>query len=362
MAHDLESVASALRNGAPLCDDSLYLALGSCTLRLRSNSAQLIAGLRDYFDHVVCAAAEPDLDVVAIEREVPEIGLEFTDWKREPGKSGRKDSYVNLPGGRAIRKVLTGMVFLQSETQRIAAGPCLEYDNQVINFINAQYMNWLQHRGWKIFHSSGLVCNGRGFAIAGLSGGGKSTLMLNLLEHNGIAYLTNDCLLVRPGRTGIAARGIPKLPRIHSGTIAHNPRLHALIEPQRREQLLGLPPSELWELEEKYDVHVERMYGADCIVAEAPLTTFLVLNWQHHSESPLRVKQVDLAARHDLLGAIMKSPSPFYQFPDGSFQRDDAEFDQDAYLDSLLGVAVFEASGGMDFAALTNYCLDKLLE
>ena len=361
MAHDLESVAGALRNGAPLCDDSLHLALGGGTLRLRSNSAQLIAGLRDYFDHVACAPAEPDLDVVAIEREAPEIGLEFIYWKRGPGKSGRKDSYVDLPGGRAIRKVRSGMVFLQSKAHRIAAGPCLEYDNQVINFINAQYMNWLQHRGWMICHASGLVRNGCGFAIACFSGGGKSNLMLKLLEHDGVAYLTSDRLFVHPEGSGIAAPGVPKLPRINPGTLVHNPRLHALIEPERREELLGLPPSELCELEEKYDVLVERVYGADSIVAEAPLTTFLVLNWKRHSESPMRVKQVDLAARRDLLGAIMKSPGPFYQLPDGSFQRDDAELDQEAYLDSLLGVAVFEASGRVDFEGLTDYCLEKLL-
>ncbi len=361
MDHDLESVAGALQNGASLCSDSLHLALSGCALRLRSNSAQLIAGLRDYFDHVVCAPAEPDLEVVAIEREAPEIGLEYIDWKRPPGKCGRKDSYVDLPGGRAIRKVRSGMVFLQSKTHRIAAGPCLEYDNQVINFINAQYMNWLQHRGWMICNACGIVRNGHGLAIAGFSGSGKSTLMLSLLEHDGVAYLTNNRLFVGPEGSNIEARGIPKLPRISPGTIVHNPRLHGLIPPERREELLRLPSSELWKLDEKYIVHVERVYGANNIVADTPsLSTLLVLNWQRDSESPMQVKQVDLAARRDLLGAIMKSPGPFYQLPDGSFQRDDAELDQNAYLDALLGVAVFEASGGVNFTALTDYCLDML--
>jgi len=363
MSHDLESVATALQGGATLCDDALHLAMGKCTLRLRSNSAQLITGLRDYFDHVASDPVdEPEMDLVAIERAAPEIpGLSFIDWKREPGKSGRKDAYADLPGGRAILKVRTGMVFLQSENHRIAAGPCLEYDNQVINFINAQYMNWLQHRHWLICHASGLVRNGLCLGMAGFSGGGKSTLMLNLLEHEGVAYLTNDRLFIRPNKSSIAARGIPKLPRINPGTIVHNKRLQPLIEPQRREQLLRLPPQELWDLEEKYDVHVERFYGPNSIVPKAPLSSFLVLNWQRGSDAPLRVSQVDLAARRDLLGAIMKSPGPFYQRADGSFQRDDEPFNEEAYLDSLLGVSVYEASGGVDFPALTDYCLANLL-
>ena len=97
-------------------------------------------------------------------------GPEFIDWAREPGKTGRKDSYLDLDGGRLVRKVRTGMVFLQSAGERIAAGPCLRYDNQVINFINAQYMNWLQNQGWLICHASGLVtggrCLGRRFSMA----------------------------------------------------------------------------------------------------------------------------------------------------------------------------------------------------
>jgi len=188
----------------------------------------VIAGLRQYFSHVPAGTGEPDMEVIAIDREAPDTGIDFVDWQREPGKTGRKDSWFDVPGGRVVRKVRTGMVFLQSETQRIAAGPCLEYDNQVINFINAQYMNWLQHRGWLICHSAGLVYRGSGFGIAGFSGGGKSTLMLHLLEHDAVSYLTNDRLFVRKEAGQTRAVGIPKLPRVNPGTIVHNARLQGL--------------------------------------------------------------------------------------------------------------------------------------
>jgi HprK-related kinase B len=361
MDYTEESAVSALQNEAPLCADELYMALGECTLRLRSNSTELVADLADYFSHVACDATTPDVDIIAVERDAPELGIDFIDWKREPGKTGRKDSYVDLPGGRLVRKVRTGMVFLQSERHRIAAGPCQKYDNQVINFINSQYMNWLQNRGWLICHAAGLVYRGKCLGIAGFSGGGKSTLMLQLLDNDEVSYLTNDRLFIHAGSGQIMARGIPKLPRINPGTIVHNQKLHSLIPAEQREALLQLPAGELWELEEKYDVHIDRVYGPGRIMPEAPLAAFLILDWQRGSEMELEVERVDLAARHDLLGALMKSPGPFYQYLDGTFLQDTTAFDEAAYLAALENVAVYVATGRVDFSALSERCLSGLL-
>ena len=361
MDYTVESAANALLDGASMCDAALYLMPGGCRLRLRSNSAELLAGLGDYFSHVVSDADTPDIDVIAVERDAPELGIEFVDWKREPGKTGRKDSYFDLPGGRMVRKVRTGMVFLQSEQHVIAAGPCRKYDNQVINFINSQYMNWLQNRGWLICHAAGLVYRGNCLGIAGFSGGGKSTLMLHLLDNDETAYLTNDRLFIQADADQTMARGIPKLPRINPGTIIHNQKLHSLIPAAQREALLQLPAAELWELEEKYDVHIDRVYGPGRIITEAPLAAFLLLDWQRDSEQKLTVEQVNLATQRDLLGALMKSPGPFYQYPDGSFLQDTADFDEKGYLQVLENVAVYVARGRIDFSALAEHCLHELL-
>jgi HprK-related kinase B len=357
----LDSLADVLRHNQPLCDDELNLQLGACSLRLRSNSDELISRLRNYFGHVVSGADTPDLDLIAIEREPPELGVAFVDWAREPGKTGRKDAYFDLPGGRLIRKVRTGMLFLQSESHRIAAGPCLQYDNQVINFINAQYMNWLQHRGWMICHASGLVYRDCCLGIAGFSGGGKSTLMLHLMEKEDVFYLTNDRLFVRQKAGEAQAVGIPKLPRINPGTIVHNRRLHGLIPEQERQALLQLPPQELWEIEDKYDVLLEQVYGPGKIRPSAPLSAFLVLNWQRDSDHPLEVAPVELSGRRDLLAAIMKSPGPFYQYPDGSFYTDTTPFDEPAYLQALGGVKAYEARGRVDFEGLIDHCLHGIM-
>jgi HprK-related kinase B len=361
MDHTVDSAVSELHDGAALCAEELYLAPGECVLRVRSNSPELLASLADYFSHVASDAMAPDVDIIAIERDAPELDIDFIDWKREAGKTGRKDSYVDLPGGRLVRKVRTGMVFLQSERHRIAAGPCRKYDNQVINFINSQYMNWLQNRGWLICHAAGLVYRDKCLGIAGFSGGGKSTLMLNLLDNDEVSYLTNDRLFLHAGSGAVVARGIPKLPRINPGTIVHNQKLHSLIPAQQRHALLQMPPAELWELEEKYDVPVDRVYGPGRIRAEAPLSALLILDWQRASDRELQVEQVNLAEHHDLLGALMKSPGPFYQRPDGSFQQDTAAFDESAYLEALANVTVYVARGRIDFPAMADRCLHELL-
>ncbi len=358
----IKTFSEALYNGANLCDEALYLILGECTICIRSNSKEHIQVLTRYFSHFSRPAQDPDIEVVAIECEKPNLGVKFIDWKREPGKTGRKDSYHDFDGGRLVRKVRTGMVFLQSKSQCIAAGPCIRYTNQVINFINSQYMNWLQNRGWLICHAAGLVANGRTLGIAGFSGGGKSTLMLHMMENPQINYMTNDRLFINAKNDKVVAAGIAKLPRINPGTIVHNPRLHALIPTARRESLLAMPKGELWELEEKYDVLIDPIYGANRITLEKQLSAFLVLNWKRNSDKQLMLQKVDLAKRRDLLTvAIMKSPGPFYQFTDGSFFSDEMPLNQQAYLDTLANINVYEVSGGIDFEAMAGQ-INELLD
>jgi HprK-related kinase B len=354
------SLIDDLFNDTQLTEQAVYLTLGDCKLCIRSNSEQLIEKLSNYFSHVQSNPDQADVEIFAIECDAPELGIHYMDWQREPGKMGRKDSYVDLDEARLVRKVRTGMVFYQSDALRIAAGPCLQNDNQVINFINSQYMNWLLQRGWLICHAAGLVYNKHGMAIAGFSGGGKSTLMLHLLENPEIRYLSNDRLFVKSSNHMLEMVGIPKLPRVNPGTIVHNPSLEALISRGERERLLALPNDQLWVLEDKYDVMIDEVYGPNRIAEQASLSSFLVLNWQRESTQPLQVKQIDLAQRQDLLAAIMKSPGVFYQNADGEFLKENALLDKQSYINSLKNINVYEVSGRIDFAALTHHCLALL--
>jgi HprK-related kinase B len=91
------------------------------------------------------------------------------------------------------------------------------------------------------------------------------------------------------------------------------------------------------------------------------LSAFLVLNWERNCDKPLKVERVNLDERQDLLSAIMKSPGPFYQLADGRFFNDSMALDQAAYLKSLAGIKIFEASGGVNFDALSQHCLNELI-
>lgn len=361
MSPDLKSLSATLQQGAELCPEQLVLGLDGCRLRIRSNSPELIRQLGDYFEFVCSDAADADIEVIAIDTAVLDTGIEFTDWSREPGKTGRKDAYFDLPGARLVHKVRTGMLFLQSEELRIAAGPCRQYDNQVINFINSQYMNWLQQHDWLICHAAALTSGSRGLAIAGFSGGGKSTLMLHILKRDRTAFLSNDRVFIRRTDGSLQMRGIAKLPRINPGTLLNNPRLHMLATPQKLQHWDSMAADELWHLEEKYDVPIRRVYGEERIRLAGPLTSLVILNWQRDSDALPSLDCIDLSERTDLLAAVMKSPGPFYQFADGRFFSDGTPFDEAAYLRVLTGTPVYEVTGGIDFEAVADQCHRELL-
>ncbi len=351
-SHD---IAAKILDGRTLCDGEIVLDLEGYKLALRSNSEALLEKLGIYFAH--CLGTGPaQVHIIALDCETLDLGIEFTDWKREPGKTGRKDAYYNLEDGRLIQKVRTGMVFLQSDDHLIAAGPSLANDNQVINYVNAQYMNHLQQNGALICHAAALVGPKGTLGLAGFSGGGKSTLMLHLMEESRLAYLTNDRLFIQEGH----ATGIPKLPRVNPGTLMNNATLRDILPEERKAELEKLPTHELWEIEEKYDVFVEDVYGEGKIKPKADLQAFLILHWSRTDESPCTIKAVDINERRDLLGAIMKSPGPFYVDETGRFWEDEDEHDEEKYIAELNGITVYEAAGGVDFKAAEDFCL-KLL-
>jgi len=350
----LQAISTELIQNYTLLERALFLQCGDCIIQLQSNSSPLLDELAHYFRHISIAPAVTDMSVIAIDCQDPDLAYPFQDWPREAGKKGRKDVFYDIEGGRLIRKFRTGMVFLQSETHRIAAGPCLENPNQVINFINNQHMNWLQQHHCLICHAAAVVYNNKAYAIAAFSGGGKSTFMLRLMDNDNINFLSNDRLFIRD-ENGVTAEGIAKLPRINPGTIVTNPRLQGLISEKDREQLLALPQQQLWDLEQKYDVDIENIYGEGRIAGAKPLQAFIVLNWQHGSEDDCQVTKVDLNKRRDLLAPIMKSSGPFYQNKTGHFLTKDNALNEQNYLNILSQVSVYEVSGKIDFAALQSY-------
>jgi len=332
----------------------LDLQVGPVTLRILCEGT-LREALADYFKDAVATVVAPDITVHVVEGQLPEPAPVWQDWAREPGKTGRKDAIFDLRDGRLIHKWRTGVTFLQSPDLLVAFGPVSAHPNQVVNFINTQVLNHGQRMGWQICHAAAVTRGARTLAIAGLSGGGKSTSILRLMDILGTAFMTNDRLLAKSDDSGARGLGIPKHPRINPGTLLGNGRLHGMLSTARIAELRVTPERDLWELEEKHDLIIPDIYGENRIAYAGPLTDFWVLNWQRDADKVTMIEEVDLAQRPDLLSAIMKSPGPFYQYPDGRFLHDDEAPDPQGYLGALRNVRVQEVTGQVNFDAIAYF-------
>lgn len=349
----VRALAAALREAYPPVA-ALDLRVGRCSIRVRSSSAELIVDLRRYFNRFLGRGRPPDVVVDAIDAPPPELDLPFRDWEREPGKRPRKEAIVDLPDGRIVRKVRTGMHFLVDGDVRLAVGPCRAWMNQLTNFVNFQYVAWLLERGWLLCHAAGVVHEKRGLAIAGVSAGGKSTLALHLLRH-GLSFTSNDRLLLSFRSGAVWMSGIPKLPRVNPGTALRNPALRSLIPRERLAELERLRPEALWNLEEKYDVDVLERFGEDRWVLEAPLAGLIVLRWRAGSPAPAQMRRTTLDRQPELLATVVKPPGPFWT---GGRSDRALAAPEESYLRCLRGVPVIEASGGVDFDAAVDAALE----
>jgi HprK-related kinase B len=363
----IERLALEARDKQPL-PHKLELSLGGVGFAISSNSAALIQRLDDYlrsYTEPGRGTARFHLSAIQLS-EPPRIDASFADWPREADKTGRKEEFYDTHDGRIIRKVRTGMQFLVSERELVALGDCEKNDNQVINFINTQYIRELLHRDYLLCHAAGLVSkDGRGLGMAGRSGGGKSTLMLHCMAKSPFSFCSNDRLLIRHESGTVDMQGVAKWPRINPGTAMNNPALAGILPPGRREALATLPLSELWSLEEKYDADIDRSFGPGRIKLAARLAGFLVLNWRH-GEGPSQFNRFDPFERTDLLKLIAKSPGPFHwpalepvELPDGG-RLPPYQASLAAYAETLSRVPVYEATGGIDFERARAFCAELL--
>ena len=191
----VRELAESLESGFP-ATGSLMLDLGGPIILVRSNSRPLIKALTEYFTGFIAKNANrADVVVTAYERPELDLSIEHTVKSPEPGKTKIKEEYADLADGRVVRKRLTGMVFAFGGGRHIAVGHCLANSNQVVNFINNRLIQLDLDRGALLAHAAGVNREGRGLALAGFSGMGKSTLALHLLSR-GMNFVSNDRLLL----------------------------------------------------------------------------------------------------------------------------------------------------------------------
>lgn len=345
----------------------IYLALADQIIQVNCNSALLHTTLTQYFDCVLAPPQTPHTTLQVVNSaQFMQAGLDWPNWPRPKGKAGLKETTLSLgKQGRLIFKIKTGMLFWQNPTQPLAIGPVDAHPNQIINFILTQNLNLHLQNNWLLGHCAGLSYNQQGIAIAGLSGGGKSTLMLHLLEQ-GQHFISNDRLLFKRQANGqVCMRGIAKQPRINPGTIVHNPKLQHLISEQAKQDYLALPNEVLRQLEHKFDAPVNDIFGANCYQLESPLHALIILNWQSNSNEPTKITRVDFATHPELIEAVLKSPGPFYSTPQGEFLSEslavESALDPTAMMALFSNTPCWQLSGNLDFKAAVKLVKQALL-
>ena len=343
----------------------LGLRLGDVRVVVRSNDEGLLGDLRGYFAPFVdegVDARDGGIEIVALDAPAPDLaGLEMQVRLPEPGKKSVKEAFADLADGRIIRKLKTGVVFLIGGDVHLAIGACRRWQNQIVNFVNNRFIEARMREGWLLCHAAAVARGERSLVLAGFSGMGKSTLALHLLEA-GLDYISNDRLLIRrdpepgsePGSLPIC--GVPKLPRINPGTALSIPRLRELVPPARRAVYEAMTTEALWEVEEKYDVDVDRAYGPGRFRLEGRADALMILNWRWGAGA-CEIAPVDLRERPELLGVVMKTAGLFYEGLEGAPPADPIP---ERYLEVLAGLEVVEARGGVDFPAAVAWGVARL--
>jgi HprK-related kinase B len=329
------------------------LSMGDCSFRVLTNSENLLQELTTYFAPFLNLRTRADICITALQAEVPELGLSFKVKQPDPGKTKIKEEWADVPGGRVIRKRLTGMHFLFGSGENLAIGDCEANPNQVVNFINNRFIERKLNEGCLLAHAAGVAVCENGMAMAGFSGMGKSTLALHLVS-KGVTFVSNDRLMIRPGSPCPVMFGVAKHPRINPGTALHNPDLAGIVSPEDASRFQNLPPEELWALEHKYDALIDQLFGPDRFILHCPMRFLALLNWRRDG-SPTRIEEIDITRRHDLLQAFMKDTGLFF-LSENAYAPTAAD-----YATALGGCRVFEISGGVDFDQAADGCL-RLLE
>lgn len=336
--------------------DELVVAFGECRIAVETNSPALREALAAYYQGFLAEGRTVDIRITVHEAPAQALALPFVVNPPDPGKTRLKEEYVDLPGGRVVRKRLTGMSFIFGDGDHLAVGPCLENNNQIVNFVNNRYIEWRLRRGCFLGHAAGVALNGRGVALAGFSGMGKSTLALHLMSR-GTLFVSNDRMIVEKGERGLTMHGVAKQPRINPGTALANPDLADILVPEERDRFSHLSEVELWNLEYKYDAPIETCFGPGRFVLTSPMNALVILNWKRGNEA-LAVRSVVPEERKELLSAFRKRKGLFYLPSKGAKVQDPS---LDTYAELLSDCTVVEMAGGTDFQGAVNACL-RLLE
>ncbi len=340
------------------CTYALPLTFNGLTIRVLADHPAILDHLEVYYAGLTASGLlpkevhtldQPELPVWLLDQQADTSGREWTAVTRAKTSAlGLKEAYVDTPQGRWIHKVRTGMVLFQSLTAPAAIGELNKHSSQVINFINNQFLNHHQRHGYLLGHASAFDIDGNVTAIAASSGGGKSTLMLKALETAKARFLSNDRILFKPENDQVSVIGVAKHPRVNPGTLINSPRLSDILPTEERDRFTGMPKSQLWDIEQKYDVLIPNAYGEGKTALSGTLKHLILLDWALDATAPTALSSVDIPQTPEALDGLRKSPGPFFQHVDGHFPPEQAQSAK-VYAEHLERVEVLRLTDAIDF-------------
>jgi len=334
---------------------TLSLSFAGVPLRVRTNDPAVLERLASYFrPYVIGGDATPLAEVSLIQGPAP-IDGEFVDVPRTGGRRP-KEATRDVPGGRLVLKRVTGVLIGLWPSGAFAAGDIRTNLNQGINLVNNCFAKVVLRRGHVLLHASAVSRNLRTAVLAGPPGAGKSTSALHLVEA-GFHCLSNDRVLAKPMPDMVEALGYPKQPRVNPGTLLGHSRLSALLAPADRAALAALPAAELWDLERKSDVDLDRIYGDGTVELRGDMKALILLRWRRDGTG-LGIRQLSVAEGIDALPLVYKSLGAFDLDRAPASPMTDDELDR--YRDLFGRVALVEITGKVDFKALVGIVDDLL--
>jgi len=326
----------------------LHLKLRDVPVTVRTDSAELLTLLRQYFDGFITPEPEGEGRLVCALKETADIdAARLRDLPRRSGKPA-KESYYDTPNGRVVVKKRTGMVIYSDRETRVITGDVVANVNQVINAVQQVYMEEHLDRDFFLLHAAAVASpEGTGVLIASPSGLGKSSAALATMDC-GCRFMSNDRVLVTLTPTSAYLVGVPKKPRINPGTVLALPSLRSLLSAEDLDAYSRMDRAELWNLESKLDADVEQLYGSGSLVLEAPLRLVFLLAWTPNSTAEPRFQEATEEEAVERLSQQLVPEGPYRQKPQPLPGKDTLRA-------MLRHVRTYVVTGGVNLGAFASF-------